>query len=1083
MAFAVVLVAIALISVGAWSVLNRAQAEDLKLKDIAFMLADQKATAEKVRGRLRTLARAQRDQEGLREYAVQTWRQFDGQAEQIRLSIAKSELSQETIEEVVHYLGTVSQLRIRAEYVLVEAQDAKSSIVVPDRDLDRLVATADDLEDELRRRIHVNQVAARQAILTGFGGIIALATILGSFLILPISIRVRSALKRGQKVAEEAHDAFEELCLTKASIESTNVELDRQRAWLVEKQEELQEALEHAENQKAMHDRAARRFQALFDGLPVGCASFDTEGTVFEWNGQLTELTGVPAFQVLLRPLPDAFDEDAAAILQEMVVGAAQGARSSVDLRYKTPEGERTFALSCFPLANSTNEVTGGILCVQDVTITREGERRMAQMAKLQQTVLDSTPDAIVSFDRDGVITGFNRAAERIFGFQAQELIGHSGIECLFLETEMTHIRLEAESDAGEIFAADWQALVHYARPERPVIRETHLKRKDETIFDGRVSVTCLMEDDGEVSGYLLTGNDISQEKTTAERLRMLSLVAEKAENSVIISDPSGRVLFVNPAFERMSGYEWDDALGEPAFEFRSGLQTSRTTLKFIIEQVRQSKPVKADLQLSRKDGSSFWVRSTTTPVFDPEGRLTHLVTIEEDISDRKADEARILESEERLRQIVEAAGEFIWETDANWNITYVSDRVETVLGFSSEEIMEAARVGDELGQLVKVPEIVEARMAAGDPTSNITVCTKTKDGRDVWLRVNVMFRRDAAGILVGYRGASMDITAEKLAQDALSHTKDEMQRILESINDPFIALDSALSVRFVNRAALKWLNRSQPYVIGRQLTEVFDPSEWVMLSVAAMQCAEAGVEREFEHFNPANQSWVNVRLFPNAGGALVFLQDITTRKVTEEQVERQMLQLNEANLQLEWQQTELEAANSKLHALATTDGLTGLNNHKRFQDFLQETIEYQTLTGGTVAVALMDVDKFKQYNDNFGHLAGDEVLKGVAEILQLGVEEPHLVARYGGEEFVVVWVGLEEEAAFIRTEELRAAIEEREWPNREVTASFGLAMWHPGLQKRAELIDRADQALYASKESGRNRVTKYSQLQTQKAA
>lgn len=1068
---------------GTWSILTRAQSEDLKLKEIAFMLSDQKAMAEQVRGRLRTWARAESPPKDALEYAAETWRGFDAQAEQIRLGISQTDLATQSVEEVVSYLSTVSLMRLRAEGTLASANNSKEARIVPDRDLDRLVKAADGLEHELRSRINANQLSTKKAVLTGFGGIIFVASVLGLFLLLPFSIRVRSALKSGAKVAEEAQTAFEELSKTRASIESNNQELDRQRAWLVEKQEELQEALEHAENQKAMHDRAARRFQALFDGLPVGCVSFDTEGTVFEWNGQLTELTGIPAFQVLLRPLPDAFDESASPILARMVRDAAQGTRTTTDLRFVTSTGDRTCSLWCFPLANNKNEVTGGILCVQDVTITREGERRMAQMAKLQQTVLDSTPDAIVSFDRAGLISGFNRAAERIFGYSGQELIGTASIDCLFLETEMAHIRLEAESEAGEIFTADWQALVHYALPDRPVSRETHLKRRDETIFDGRISVTCMVDEHGDVSGYLLTGNDISQEKTTAERLRMLSLVAEKAENSVIISDPSGRVLFVNPAFERMSGYEWDDALGQPAFEFRAGALTARSTLKHIVEQVRQSKPVKADLQLSRKNGTSFWVRSTTTPVFDPEGRLTHLVTIEEDISDRKADEARILESEERLRQIVEAAGEFIWESDANWNITYVSDRVKSVLGFSSDEIMEASGAGEELGQLVKVPEIVEARMAAGDPTSNITICTKTKDGRDVWLRVNVMLRRNGSGMLVGYRGASMDITAEKLAQDALSHTKDEMQRILESINDPFLALDSTLSIRFVNRAALKWLNRSQPYVIGRALTEVFDPSEWVMLSVAAMQCAEAGVEREFEHFSPMNQSWMNVRLFPNAGGALIFLQDITDRKVTEEQVERQMLQLNEVNLQLEWQQTELETANSKLHALATTDGLTGLNNHKRFQDFLQETIEYQSTVGGLVSVALMDVDKFKQYNDSFGHLAGDEVLKGVAEILIGGVESPHLVARYGGEEFVIVWVGLDEEAAFIRTEEVRAAIAERVWPNREVTASFGLAMWSPLIQKRTELIDQADQALYASKEHGRNRVTKYSALSQLKAA
>ena len=132
---------------------------------------------------------------------------------------------------------------------------------------------------------------------------------------------------------------------------------------------------------------------------------------------------------------------------------------------------------------------------------------------------------------------------------------------------------------------------------------------------------------------------------------------------------------------------------------------------------------------------------------------------------------------------------------------------------------------------------------------------------------------------------------------------------------------------------------------------------------------------------------------------------------------------------------------------------------------------------GLELGVILLDVDKFKQYNDGFGHLAGDEVLKGVARILREAVPEPHMPARYGGEEFVIVTVGLNETETWELAEEVRLRLEEHDWPHREVTGSFGVAMFGPHVESRQHLIDLADKALYASKEGGRNRVTLSSDL------
>jgi diguanylate cyclase (GGDEF)-like protein len=175
---------------------------------------------------------------------------------------------------------------------------------------------------------------------------------------------------------------------------------------------------------------------------------------------------------------------------------------------------------------------------------------------------------------------------------------------------------------------------------------------------------------------------------------------------------------------------------------------------------------------------------------------------------------------------------------------------------------------------------------------------------------------------------------------------------------------------------------------------------------------------------------------------------------------------------ELETKQMELLAANAQLESLATTDGLTGLKNRRTFDQRLEEEFLRARRYGAPLSLLLLDVDKFKQYNDSFGHPAGDEVLIGVGKILADGVRATDIAARYGGEEFALILTGTEAPGAMILAERLRQKIEGKEWPNREVTASIGVATFRTEMRSRAEMTAAADAALYASKEAGRNRVT-----------
>ncbi|MDW8206441.1 MAG: diguanylate cyclase [Chloroherpetonaceae bacterium] len=199
---------------------------------------------------------------------------------------------------------------------------------------------------------------------------------------------------------------------------------------------------------------------------------------------------------------------------------------------------------------------------------------------------------------------------------------------------------------------------------------------------------------------------------------------------------------------------------------------------------------------------------------------------------------------------------------------------------------------------------------------------------------------------------------------------------------------------------------------------------------------------------------------------------EVHHEKVAEqaEQLAAMNSQLLAVHAELEAQYRALEAANAQLAALATTDGMTGLANHRAFQEELTHQIARVSRSRAPLALMLLDVDHFKHYNDTFGHPAGDEVLKGVAQILSTRVREGDYAARYGGEEFAVILQDTDAETALLVAERVRAAVEAFPFPNRQVTVSIGVALYAAGENADA-VIERADVALYEAKSAGRNRV------------
>jgi diguanylate cyclase (GGDEF)-like protein len=167
------------------------------------------------------------------------------------------------------------------------------------------------------------------------------------------------------------------------------------------------------------------------------------------------------------------------------------------------------------------------------------------------------------------------------------------------------------------------------------------------------------------------------------------------------------------------------------------------------------------------------------------------------------------------------------------------------------------------------------------------------------------------------------------------------------------------------------------------------------------------------------------------------------------------------------------------LRSMSFVDGLTGVANRRQFDEALQREWRACLRTGTSLALIMIDIDYFKQFNDTYGHPAGDACLRAIAGILDGEMNRSHdLIARYGGEEFVCLLPDINLTAAQIKAEQLRQAVQSLNIPHKAsstapvVTISVGLAFFIPTEKLTPEqLVAAADVQLYTAKHTGRNRV------------
>ncbi|HEX8148997.1 MAG TPA: PAS domain S-box protein [Pyrinomonadaceae bacterium] len=371
--------------------------------------------------------------------------------------------------------------------------------------------------------------------------------------------------------------------------------------------------------------------------------------------------------------------------------------------------------------------------------------------------IIESADDAIISKTLEGVITSWNRGAERIFGYTADEVIGRP-ITVLFPED---HIDEEpailARIRAGE-------RVEHY---------ETVRRRKDGSLVDISLTISPITDAGGRIVGASKIARDISEHRKAQETMLAQAEVIEQAYDAIFLRDSSNRITLWNRGAERTYGYTQEEALGRSPHELLKTVPP--VPLEEIYDSLRREGFWEGELLHTRKDGEQIIVDTRWATVRNTRGETTSVLEITRDVTDRTR-------SEVRLRQaaaIIENSDDAIISKDLDGVILSWNPGAERLYGYTAEEA-----IGQPVTMLIpddrpdEEPNIL-AQIRRGERVHHYETVRRRKDGALVDVSLTVSPLRDGEGRVVGASKIARDITARKRAEAEAR----EQAEVIETVN------------------------------------------------------------------------------------------------------------------------------------------------------------------------------------------------------------------------------------------------------------------------------------------------------------
>jgi PAS domain S-box-containing protein len=416
---------------------------------------------------------------------------------------------------------------------------------------------------------------------------------------------------------------------------------------------------------------------------------------------------------------------------------------------------------------------------------------------------------------------------------------------------------------------------------------------------------------------------DMTEYKQKEDKLRKLSQAVEQSPVSIVITDKEGNIEYANPKASETTGYSLEELKGQNPRVLKSG-ETPVDEYQFLWDSITHGNIWRGIFHNKRKNGELYWEASQITPILNEDGNITSYLALKEDITERKRIQEELVRSEDRFRQVTEQSLTVIWEVDQNGLYTYVSPVAKSVWGYTPDELVGTRHFYD----IHPVEGLDEFKRTALEVFKNKGIFKDlvnpivTKSKHIIWVSTCGEPILDKQQNLIGYRGANNDITARKLAEEALKQSEIELNYAQEIANMGSWNLDlvSNKLTWSKNYYRLLGLDPSQN-IPADQFIKMVHPEDVHLLDekLEEMHKTRQSVSLDMRIIMPNGQvKWVQNNVVPKfADDKLVALSgvniDISDKKRNEEILLKNEDALNQAQEISKMSSWELDLISGKL--------------------------------------------------------------------------------------------------------------------------------------------------------------------------
>ena len=563
----------------------------------------------------------------------------------------------------------------------------------------------------------------------------------------------------------------------------------------------------------------------------------------------------------------------------------------------------------------------------------------------------------------------------------------------------------------------------------------------------------------------------IAAELTAALRIKDLSLNA--AANAVLITDRDGRVEWVNHAFETLSGYRMEEAVGRTPRELVHSGRQDQMFYERMWQTILAGRIWHGELVNRRQDGTVYDEEMTITPVSGEEGVITHFIAVKQDITQRKLAEAQLRELNLDFVSFLENTTDFVYFKDKDSRFRFCSQTLARITGHASWRDMIGKHDREVFPPDTAQVYIDEERpvFRTGKALLNKIAPYYDETGKNGWVLTNKWPLFDADGkTVIGIFGISRDVTPMVEAQNALRESETRFRTLADSVPVMIWIAGANKHCTYFNQVWLAFTGRPLEQELGDGwLEDVYEEDRLRCLDTyaAAFEARQPFTMEYRLRRHDGEYRWIIDHGVPNHDAAGEFIGYIGS-----------CLDISDRH--------EMEAL---IRQMAFYDVLTRLPNRRLLNDRLQQALAVSARSERYGALMFLDLDNFKPLNDLHGHDMGDLLLSEVARRISACVRRTDTVARLGGDEFVVVLSELEGDrssamqqarqvAEKIRTElaepyrlQMQSTSGETKAVEHFCTSSIGLLLFHGQTTGADELLKQADTAMYHAKQAGRDQV------------